>query len=242
MHLINTSLKLAALGAVLASSTFASLVIDTSSITGNSYSYSLSFDDLANSTKFNADVFSQSNVSVSADGSGAGERRYIAASTGATSASLVYKFDFTTAGYEASSVSFKDYILLNNTAIPTNSSTATTQWSVDGVNWTNIRTKTATGTQQTSNGTTTIDFANLVATSVLTALPDTVYYRVTFTSLSGTFIVNSQQWDRASPGTSQFTADFTLTSSSVPEPSTFALMAGVAGLIFVGVSRRRMRR
>lgn len=239
MNRTSSLLKLTVILTFFASSSFAALVIDGSSITGGHYIYSLSFDDLANSTKFNADVFSRSNVSVSGDGSGTGERRYIAAASGATSASFVYKFDFTTAGYDATSVSFKDYLLINNSAISTNSSTATTQWSVDGVNWFNIRTRSATGSQQTSNGTTSIDFSSLVASSVLTALPDMVYYRVTFTSVSGGFIANSQQWDRVSSGTSQFVANFTLTASSIPEPATYALLAGGIGFGLVIMRKRR---
>lgn len=240
MNLFKVSLALAVFHLAAVSSSIAALVIGSSDITGGEFSYSLSFGDLANATKFDADVFSQTGVSLGSDGSGTGERRYLKADAGLTNASFVYKFDFSSAGYDVTSVSFSEYLLINNSSITTNSSTTTTQWSVDGVNWTTIRTLSRTGAQTigTSVGATNVDFAALVDSDALDALPNTVYYRVTFTSLSGSFILNSQQWGRSGPDQTNFSANFTLVSAAVPEPSTYAVLAGIAGLAFAFCRRR----
>lgn len=224
------------------SSAWAALVIESTDIADNRYSYSLSFADMATSTKFDADVFSQAGVSVGSDGTGAGERRYLRANAGLTSASFTYKFDFSEAGYAATSVSFGEYLLINNSSIAANESKTTTQWSVDGVEWTDVRTLTRTGSQSTgtSTGTISVDFAALVGSGALDALPETVYYRVTFTSLTGAFILNSQQWNRGGPDQTNFSANFTL--APIPEPSAFALLVGACGLVATCMRRRRGQR
>ncbi len=174
------------------------LAIQDADIVNNHYEYQMSFDDLANATKLNQNVYSQANISVSKTGTGSSEVRFVRANQGQTSAALIYKFDFTQTSFLPRSVSITDYVLSKK------SSTLTSQWSTDGVNWTTIRSITSKKSTVTSGpGTTVIDFTSA-------KLPKVVYYRVTCSATVSTFYANANQWAGASPGNSSFAADFVM--------------------------------
>lgn len=214
------------------SSAAAQLVIADGDILNNQYSYNLSFDDLADASILENDSFSLSNVLVRSEGTGSGERRYVSASAGATTASVVYKFDFADAGYAVESVDFSSYLFA--VANSNNTYRLRAEYSTDGSSWTMLRaiSTTPTSGNQSSSG------WNAVVFDALDGLPDVVYYRVTFEALTGTFLNGYAQWDRTSPGANGFTANFNLVA--VPEPALASvLLVGVSALVSVALLRRR---
>jgi len=226
MNVIFTGLLAIALSA--AAPAFAALSITNGDISGGHFIYDLSFDELANSTVFDNDVFSQSNVSVIQQGTGINERRYVAANTGETSASLVYAFDFSGTSWLPEAVTFKTYLFAVDDA--SNTYKIEADYSLNGVDWSLLRvidTSSTTG-NQTTVGDNTLDFSSLGS------LPDTVYYRVTYTALSGTVQNTHTQWSRSADGQSNFSADFTV----IPEPYTTGLLFGASALVLIVLKRR----
>lgn len=240
MNPFKATALLSAISLVGISTSHAALTITDGDIVGDtSYVYSLSFADFATPDKFTNDVFQSTGVSVVTEGAGAGERRFVSANVGLTSASLTYAFDFSSTGYRPTEVSFTEYLLVN---IPTNwaaTGSVRTEYSFDNENWTQVRLREATASFQTSNGTIAFETPTL---------PDVVYYRATY-SITGTnqdgnpaaFPNSGLQWARQNPAWApSFVADFAVTS--IPEPSAFAALAGVLGLGIAGLRRRGVRR
>lgn len=218
----------------------AALTISNTDISGGQYTYSLSYADMA-TTKFTDDVFSRStfgatpSVNTTIAGTGSGERHFVGPvttinDTNFKSASFTYKFDFSTTSFRPTALSLRDGVyLFSGNGVTAGS--VTTEYSLDNVNWTPIRTVS------------TLDGSSSGVTSIsLSSMPDTVYYRVNFTATSGSFGFgsNAAQWARSASTTSPnpFVADFTVTSS-IPEPSTYALLSAMAALTATGFMLRR---
>ena len=154
--------------AVMTSPVYAALIITDGDITADQYTYSLSFADMNSSTKFDNDVFSQSNVTVFQEGSGSGQRNFVKADAGQTAASLLYKFDFSTTSYRPEFVDFTTSLFAVDNA--SNTYLMEAEYSTDGLNWNTLRvinTNTTSG-NQTSFGTNSIDL------TALAELPDAI--------------------------------------------------------------------
>ena len=208
-----------------ASTASGALVITDVNISSNHYVYNLSYNDMANSTKFDADVFLRSNVSVYPDGA----VNLVVADQNTASAFLTYSFDFTTTSYRPTSLSLTDKITLfyfnsDNTV------TAQSSYSVDGINWTLIRSATTTGGQtEETSGTSVIDLSSLA--------PDRVFYRVTYIADVGVIPSVYNQWNRVdSSNVGAFNVDFTV--AAIPEPSSIALLTLSGLAVVIGVRRR----
>jgi autotransporter-associated beta strand protein len=124
--------------------------------------------------------------------------------------------------------------------------TSVTTFDIDGANFTGVTLSTAESL--TYNGALSISFTGtaIPGTYDLFNFTDTNTGSFTGVSISGSYSIpvmnnNSGIWTGTSDG-----FDFTFTQSSgdllisaVPEPSAFALLAGLAGIGYVGLRRRR---
>jgi hypothetical protein len=232
-------IRAVAVGTLLFAPTLAqAIVINGGDISAGHYVYDLTFTELADNTVISAAAETITNMTVLSEGTGTGERRFLRGTVGQTSASFTLRFDFTNSGFRPSSFVLTDSMLVNNNSVSTIAVIGLTEYSIDGVNWTALRTKTSnsvTTGSQTSNGTS--------ATQNLATLPDYVLYRVTFTETGGTFTTNNAQWNRTGPtgfGFSPFLADFTVVA--VPEPSSALLLAIGVCAVWPACSRRRRLR
>lgn len=200
----------------------AALVINNSDIVAGHYIYDLTFAETQNSTVFNNDVFFQSRISVMQEG---GVTNFVTPdpsdNSGYTTASLVYKFDFSTTDFRPVSLDLYDNIFAFYH--PSVAETVVTSYSLDGINYTPIHTASTVGqtTSQSANGFVTID---------LSSQPTAVYYQVEFTADTSTFGYGylGAQWNRLEAPSQPFEADFTVVA--VPEPATAGLL-GLAALI-----------
>lgn len=217
MKLVDKILVTTAICAALASSGHAALKITNDDITDNKYTFSLSFDNLATSTKFNDTIFQSNNVSVSSDGSGDNLRRFVRALGSVTTASFIYAFDFSDTDYTPTSLSLYDVTFTQS------GTTVKTSYSIDGMaSWTTIRTTTG-------GNTATIDLSSLTG--------QTVYYKVEFVGPNGgtSNIPNlSAQWARGADGSTPFKTEFTVVSN-IPEPSSAILLMGGFSIAAVGM-------
>lgn len=224
------------LGAPLKSQ--ASLVITDSDINANHYLYDLTFNEMANSTVFNADVFSQTRMEVVQEGDGS--PNYLSPdrfdNSGYTTAEFTYKFDFSTTSYRPTSLDVYDNL---TAAWPDGGphETLTSAYSLDGVNFTTIRTVTTVGATSfqyiNSQGSNTIDLS--------TSTPSVLYYKVTFVANDSTFGFgwNAAQWNRTLSDGTPFSTDFTV--AAVPEPSAGALLIGGGLALLVRLAKRHRR-
>lgn len=233
----------------------AALVIDSNSIINDTYTYTLDFNTISNpngTTKgvMENDVFLLENMRYGLNTNGSGQHRtyfqMISVGTGSSFASLTYKFDFSNLGYAVTSMTINDFLYL---AAPGSASgktySATTYYSFTGDNgdWTEIRsisTNTGVGFTGGTDGatkSTTIDFSTLN----LSELPSTVYYKVDYKSVGGTFVnTNDVRWSPSQSeiaDTDTFSASFKLTQ--IPEASTLAWTFVLSGIGAVTVLRRR---
>ncbi|AHF93986.1 hypothetical protein OPIT5_02150 [Opitutaceae bacterium TAV5] len=233
MYLFKITLALAASCAAFASLANGALVITADDITNNSYTFSISFDDLVDNAKFSDALYSSSNIfGANTESSGTNERRYVTPEQGQTTASFIIAFDFSQTGYAITDFSIKDSLYINNTGSGTirGESLWTTDLADPG---TQIRVIASTGTPQSSAST---------KSYTLTETSGIVYYVVNFTATNTTFAAKNTQWSRGGPGASPFEITLNLTPSQVPEPSTYALLAGGLGLATALLWRRRTNR
>ncbi|EIP98339.1 PEP-CTERM putative exosortase interaction domain-containing protein [Opitutaceae bacterium TAV1] len=244
-----------------APSASAALEIKATDVTENAgafgYTYSLGYADLTaaataadkdpaggnvnlQSGKLFDDVFSISaNIYQKMEASsGAWTNGYIFANGGTAQSSFTYKFDFTSAGYEITSFTVKD-ILFSTSANSywSGMKSVTTQYSLDGTHWTDLRSTTSlTGGSNTFTGGTS-------STITLSSGESIVYYRVLFESLNGTTTLGSEQsWNRLNGITGAnnanfFEVDFNLAPASIPEPAAMAALLG-AGVVGYALIRR----
>lgn len=213
----------------------AALVISDGDISGGHYIYDLTYAEMNTSAVFNNDVFSQVRMEVVQEG--AGNPNYLSPvrndNSGYTTAEFVYKFDFSTTSYRPTAVAVYDIL----TAVWPDGGpheTLTTAYSLDGTNYTTIRTLSTVGATSfeflNSNGTTNVD---------LSSAPDVFYYKTTFVAndLSFGFGWNGAQWNRMLSDFTPFSTDFTVTA--VPEPAPIALLVMGGSLVLLGGLRRK---
>jgi hypothetical protein len=167
---------------------------------------------------------------------------FVYASGGTAQSFFTYKFDFTNAGYEIASFTVKENLYAAN-----QTRSVTTQYSTDGTTWIDADSSDFTNVLRTTTSITSGTFS--IGTSSPISLASGVsalYYRVVFTSPSGTTAFSAQQsWNRLNGTTgtnnlSFFEVNFDLTPAPVPEPATIAMLAGSGVLVFV-LFRRRFR-
>lgn len=237
---------------VIASAT-AALVIHSTDVVDDKYSYSLNYNKMydVNGTVTNVianDAWELNNMKFNRDTVSGSYRAYLqvdSIGTGSSFASVTYKFDFSDLGYAASSMTVYDYLRLD---APGSSSgktySATSYYSIDGTNWIQIRsvsTSSGTGVDgAAAKATTTIDFTTLG----LSELPATIYYKAEYTSVGGTFSAgNNAQWARSSNATEAAAAEDTFAVSfnltQIPEASTLAWTFVLSGIGVVVILRRR---
>lgn len=165
---------------------------------------------------------SQQNVDFFNEGGGSNYTSYERAFGGVTSAQFILGYDFSTSNYQPTAVTVLDKFLIFENDNPNVSVTLTSDWSVDGVTWINIKTLSTTGI-----GGQVFDYS-----SNNVSLPGDVasfFYRYTATATEGSFLTNALQWGRTELGQTMFAADFTVVA--VPEPSTiFMALCGIASI------------
>lgn len=216
------------------SGTQAALVINNGDIVGNHYVYDLTYAEMVGSTVFNNDVLSQTRSQVVQEGPGA--PRFVSPdmndNSGYTSAEFIYKFDFSTTSYLPTSLNIYDSLTAVWDGGP--HETLTTAYSLDGVNYTTIRSLTTVGADS-------FEYLDSRSANVidLSSNPSALYYKVTYVANDSTFGFswNGAQWNRVVDDMTPFTADFTV--ASVPEPTAGALWAGAG--IFAMFQMRRKR-
>ncbi len=223
------SLLIASLAVTCLSSVQAALVISNGDIVADHYVYQLTYADMANNTKFSADVFTNNQTSVREEA----PVRYVLPTINnlyRTTSSFSYKFDFSTTEYRPVSLSLGENMYAFASSDP--SVIITSSYSIDnGVNWITLRSITSyispgVYTNASSGGTTTID---------LSSQPVSVLYRVNFASVTSGFGWSSvAQWNREDSGYPHFQADFTV----VPEPSTSMLLLGALLLVALEIRKR----
>jgi len=204
------------------------LVISSSDIQNNKYTYGLSYADMATETKFKQDILTPSNALV-ATGSDVGSERFVFA-WGPTTVSFTYKFDFSSLGYAVDSVTIRDRFF--NIISTVN---MVSEISADGVNWTSLNVVNGVGASTLSLSTVTTDYTG--------TLPTVVYYRVTMTATED-YLFSASQWNRISGAWDieyneylTFLADFTLVS--VPEPASLGLITLGTGLLMASRGKKR---
>lgn len=209
---------------------------------------------LSSGGKFFDDIFeASSNIRLTMySRSSAWTDSQVWASGGTGESYFTYKFDFTNAGYEITSFTVKDILYAVNATTQTRS--VTTQYSTDGVTWTdaggnltNILRTTTSITSGTFTGGTS---------SLITLDPgvSTLYYRVLFAPTGGPATSgDNTSWNRLNGNaggnnSNFFEVNFSLTPASIPEPSipepaTVTLLSGaiVSGLSLLLRLRLRSR-
>lgn len=223
------------LGLGLHSEAKAALVISDGDISSGHYIYDLTYVEMNTSTVFDNDVLSQVRMEVVQEGTD--NPNYLSPirsdNSGYTTAEFTYKFDFTTTSYRPTSVNVYD-ILTGVWPDGGPHETLTTAYSLDGINYTPIRTLTTVGATSfvflNSNGTTNVD---------LSSMPSVFYYKTTFVAndLSFGFGWNGAQWNRTLSDFTPFSTDFTVVA--VPEPGAVALLVMGGSLVLVGGLRRK---
>ncbi len=196
-------------------------------------------------SKFNNTVFASQNMFAAADGTGAGERRFVYATNTASSAYATFKFDFSNTNYVPTSVSWGKRFNIDPQSPNTNAVRTKIEWSYDNLNWINIF--TSNDPQDSTpyrDGGYSQDF-NPMPSVELTGTNSVVYYRVSFDAATGTngltptsFTGRTVQWGRLGSTNDWNVADFTLAEApAVPEPAGIATLgAGFAGML---LRRRR---
>ncbi|RRJ95937.1 hypothetical protein Ga0100231_018375 [Opitutaceae bacterium TAV4] len=229
---VRTLLALATACATLVTTATAALVITTADITNNTYTFKISFDDLASNTKFSNALHSSANIfGANTESSGANERRYVTPDAGTTAATFVIAFDVSKTGYEITSLSIKDSLYINNTGAGTikGESLWTTNLAEPG---TQIRVIASSGSPQSTSS---------QKNYTLTQASSIVYYTVNFTATGTTFAAKNTQWNRGGPDTANFEVTLNLTPTQVPEPATTTLLTSASVLLAI-LGIRQVRR
>ncbi|MDR1283269.1 MAG: PEP-CTERM sorting domain-containing protein [Opitutaceae bacterium] len=240
MQSLKNALVLAVSCTALVTLANAALVITTDDIIDNTYSFSISFDDLVDNTKFENALYSSTNIygATNEKPGESSERRFVVPVTGTFEASFVIAFDFTQAGYTIADFTIRDTLFISNT---TNGTTITgmSSWTTGLANsGTQIRTVLAPGGAggQESRGTTFWTIPEAETQSI-------IYYVVTFAGTNpGRTLGTNTQWNRAGGqyNTTTFLVNFDLVP--VPEPSTYAILIGIISTSATLFWRRRTRR
>jgi len=192
--------------------------------TGATYTYNLTYDEMATGTVFNNDVFARDGMSYQNEGEwSSNTAHYIRAATGWNTAWFTYKFELpaTPQGYTISSAAIQD------TFFCTQSGTlSTASWSTSNGNWTKIWSLDSNSAVQEATNQVTIP---------LPAGTTTLYYHVDMQNAGG-FWENYAQWNRLWNATSDADHAFQVTLTLVPEPSAALLL--LAGAVLALKSRR----
>lgn len=162
------------------------------------------------------------------EGSANNYASYYRAYGGSTTAQMTLKFDFSQTSYRPTEVTLSDRLHLFNNDNG-NSYTLITRWSIDGINWTTIKSLTSTGIGSV--------ISDVASNTISLSGADTFYYSFYAVANTGTFPTNAVEWGRGTSGQSVFSADFNLTP--VPEPSTLAFLGLCGGLMLLGMRQRR---
>lgn len=235
----------------LPSAAHAALMVQDSDITTGNFTYDLTFQEMDFGGSYDGDPQAVSEFAgpleswAGIDWRSGGDGRYLSASdqngteASPATAGFTLKFDFTESSYRPTAVTFHDNIEI----IGNESGTVLVEYSIDdGSSWNQLRYyETATADGSTYDVTQTTPLA-------LSAQPDTVSYRVTFTAVAeetsetsydGDWGFKKQRfnWNRLSSDdtTNYYYADFTLTP--VPEPASLTLL-GIGGLMMLSRWRR----
>ncbi|MDR1283220.1 MAG: PEP-CTERM sorting domain-containing protein [Opitutaceae bacterium] len=217
----------------------AALVIDAGSIAGNTYTYSLTHAKVA-AGDFTSDVLSSSNVHTSLFWT-SNSRSAISLDTGATGGEFVYKFDFTDLDYTISQFTIDEAYRREQDGASyaaRNATGFTSYYSLDGENWIQLN--------EVSQNVGYAVAALPAQTIELSAVTSVIYYKAVITS-SGSLVGSYPDeynnghtginWNYSTVGT--FNVSFEL--ASIPEPSAWAALFGVTGLLAAIILRHRRR-
>ncbi|MDR1284535.1 MAG: PEP-CTERM sorting domain-containing protein [Opitutaceae bacterium] len=205
------------------------------------FNYTLSYDDLLviagnpaqpapaeRSGKFYDDAINITNFVVRNEGSG----HYLNSELGQANASFTFRFDFESKGYEATSVTIADYLVMFNTA--TSGATIKVEYRINDDSWQLLSSLTNAGTTQELNHKATP--WGVIDGVVISSFD----YRVTST---GNVVYNyADQWGRANNATTNpFSITFDVVAVPVPEPASVVFLSG-AGIFGIVLLRRKLRR
>jgi hypothetical protein len=211
----------------------AGLAITDADIVGRHYVYDLTYAEMASSATFDNDVWQQSNVFVYQEPWPA-YARFVEPTRGGSSASFVYRFDFSGTDYRPTHLDLREYVLMVRTEDLNENSRVVTAWSTDNATYTTIQTCTTPVAPSSQWAAYPADISEDVS-----GFPDAVYYRVTMQNFDGNgFSLVQTQWNRqvsTSPPPDFFRVDFTVAVPPVPEPM------GLGCLALPLLARRRRR-
>lgn len=230
---------------LISSAAHAALTIKENDIVNNAFTYSIVTTGTVNAEavringvtvvspttpanpleRMREDVLARPNVNFRRDGN----YFLVSPDNNTPTASVTYKFDFTDAGYYINTATFSDGLQTFNS----NKATVQTEYSLTGEEGSWVTLKIIAGVTATRAYSANSPISPDSPTSI-------IYYRVSFVAGETSVLNSSQQWGRTNETTTAeaFKAAFTLLPvSSVPEPETWTLLAGIvsAGIMLVRV-------